>query len=80
VERAIILSEGPMLEITDFWVASANTGAPANMPSDSSKLDVVEKETIARALKEHKRNISRAAEALGLTRSSLYRRMEKYGL
>ena len=35
---------------------------------------------IIRALDKHQNNVSRAAEALGLTRASLYRRMEKYGL
>jgi transcriptional regulator of acetoin/glycerol metabolism len=42
--------------------------------------DIVEREAVARALKDHKRNISRAAAALGVTRASLYRRMQKYGL
>ncbi len=45
-----------------------------------SPLEAVEKAAIARALEVHERNISRAAQALGLTRASLYRRMEKYGL
>jgi transcriptional regulator of acetoin/glycerol metabolism len=45
-----------------------------------SRLDAIEKAAIIRALERHKNNVSRAAEALGLTRTSLYRRMEKYGL
>jgi transcriptional regulator of acetoin/glycerol metabolism len=47
---------------------------------ESSRLDAVERDAIARALETHGRNISRAAESLGLTRASLYRRMEKHGL
>jgi transcriptional regulator of acetoin/glycerol metabolism len=43
-------------------------------------LDDIEKAAIIRALDKHQNNVSRAAEALGLTRASLYRRMEKYGL
>jgi len=43
-------------------------------------LDAVEKETICRALYKHGFNISRAAGELGLTRASLYRRMEKHDL
>ncbi len=99
VERALILSEGELLETADFSLAapnlaSANLGAPglaspnarglaASGPGSAfsaSTLDAVEKEAIARALATYGRNISRAADALGLTRASLYRRMEKYGL
>jgi transcriptional regulator of acetoin/glycerol metabolism len=43
-------------------------------------LDQMEKETIHKALKKHGFNISHAAKELGLTRASLYRRMEKHGL
>jgi DNA-binding NtrC family response regulator len=84
VERAIILSEGEMLEPADFSLsaaASVGLGAtPASLPPEGSTLDAVEKDAILRALEAHGRNISRAAEALGLTRPSLYRRMQKYGL
>ncbi|HEY6926904.1 MAG TPA: sigma-54 dependent transcriptional regulator, partial [Steroidobacteraceae bacterium] len=84
VERAIILSEGTMLEIEDFSLASgtqdAGIRAPSSAPTDTTNLGDLERETVARALKDHKRNISRAAAALGVTRASLYRRMQKYGL
>jgi transcriptional regulator of acetoin/glycerol metabolism len=43
-------------------------------------LEQVERETIERALYKHGFNISHAAKELGLTRASLYRRMEKHGL
>jgi len=43
-------------------------------------LDHLEKETISKALRKHGFNISRAAAELGLTRASLYRRMEKHDL
>jgi transcriptional regulator of acetoin/glycerol metabolism len=43
-------------------------------------LDQMEKEAIHRALCKHGFNISHAAKELGLTRASLYRRMEKHGL
>jgi DNA-binding NtrC family response regulator len=79
VERAMILSDGPMLGEADFPFAEETKAAEAT-GSESSRLDDVEKDTIARALKRHSNNVSRAAQALGLTRTSLYRRMEKYGL
>jgi len=77
VERAVILSEGELLDLADFPPAQ---GAPATGASVISPLDEVEKDAIIRALEKHQNNVSRAAEALGLTRASLYRRMEKYGL
>jgi two-component system, NtrC family, response regulator HydG len=83
VERAIILSEGTMLEIDDFSLISATQDTGARVPSaaaDTTNLGDLERETVARALKDHKRNISRTAAALGVTRASLYRRMQKYGL
>jgi DNA-binding NtrC family response regulator len=84
VERAVILSEGTILEPGDFSLSApghAATGVvTASLPAETSKLDAMEKEAILRALEAHGRNISRSAEALGLTRPSLYRRMQKYGL
>jgi DNA-binding NtrC family response regulator len=84
VERAVILSEGELLEPGDFSLAANGTGAtgaaPPSLPPEASTLDAMEKDAILRALEAHGRNISRAAEALGLTRPSLYRRMQKYGL
>ena len=79
VERAMILSEGAMLGEADFPFAE-ETKEAADAGEGPSRLDQVEKDTIARALKRHNNNVSRAAQALGLTRTSLYRRMEKYGL
>jgi two-component system response regulator HydG len=81
VERAVILSEGAVLEAADFSLAVAQSADAAGRGSShESKLDAIEKSAIARSLEEHQRNVSRAAQALGLTRASLYRRMEKYGL
>jgi len=50
------------------------------MSGESTRLDDVEKAAIDQALKRHDGNVSRAARDLGLTRTSLYRRMDKYGL
>jgi DNA-binding NtrC family response regulator len=78
VERAVILSEGDLLGPADFPLA--DTEAMKEIPADVARLDAVEKAAVMRALERHNNNVSRAAEALGLTRTSLYRRMEKYGL
>ena len=47
---------------------------------ENYNLEEVEKKVIRRAMDKHKGNISQAADELGLTRTSLYRRLEKYGL
>jgi two-component system response regulator HydG len=80
-ERAIILSEGPFLEPQDFSLATTRTNAATEpAPAGASKLEMVERDAIARALETHKGNVSRTAASLGLSRASLYRRKEKYGL
>ncbi len=80
VERAVILSEGTMLEPGDFFLPSVAPVAPAETEPAGSNLDDIEKEAIRRVLRKHNGNISMAAEELGLTRTSLYRRLKKYNL
>jgi two-component system response regulator HydG len=79
VERAVILGDGELLDVGDFPLAENSKSDLGTAPA-ISPLDEVEKSAIIRALEKHQNNVSRAAEALGLTRASLYRRMEKYGL
>jgi two-component system response regulator HydG len=77
IERAVIMTDSSSLQETDFILSrSLSSGPPAN----TLNLDEVEKAAIAKALQMHNGNISKAADELGLTRASLYRRMEKYGL
>jgi DNA-binding NtrC family response regulator len=82
VERAVILSEGTAFEAEDFPInAEHRVPAPAAASGDAAlDLDTLERDTITRALAQHNGNVSRAAQALGLTRASLYRRMQKHGL
>ena len=77
VERAVILSEGDLLAEADFPLVGGKEAENLGTPS---RLDDIERAAIIRALETHKHNVSRAAQALGLTRTSLYRRMERYGL
>jgi two-component system response regulator HydG len=79
VERAVIMSGAPTLEIQDFAL-SFDTGEATTLTLDEYNLDQVERVVIARALDRHQGNISQAASELGLTRASLYRRIQKYGL
>jgi DNA-binding NtrC family response regulator len=78
VERAVILSDGDVMGLADF--PFVETEMPQEPAVNVSRLDTVERTAIIRALEKHKNNVSRAADALGLTRATLYRRMEKYGL
>ena len=80
-ERAVIMAEGERYRSDDFPLprqSRALCGITA--PSETLKLDELEKQMIERALRMHHFNISLAAHELGLSRGALYRRMEKHGL
>ncbi len=80
VERAIIMSEDSKLGVNDFFFLSKKNSKSQDFAMDNFNLDVVEKNIIQRAINMHAGNISKAAKELGLTRASLYRRLEKHGL
>ena len=82
VERAVILSDSDTLVAADFPLGAGAGVAGIAEPrrSEALNLQQLEKDTIAAALRKHGFNISHAAQELGLTRASLYRRMEKHGL
>ncbi len=81
LERAVILADSMILHPTDFFLVAPNHGGDDELMSmDSLNLDEVERKVIEKAMRKHGGNIKRAADDLGLTRTSLYRRLEKYGL
>ena len=79
----MILANDEDFTVEDFSLSRAVPKAiaptPAVPPADLN-LDRAEKNIVEAALKKHAYNISLAAAELGLTRASLYRRMEKHGL
>jgi two-component system, NtrC family, response regulator HydG len=79
IERAVILCDGNSLYPSDFFF---NASSQKNEESffDDYNLEEVEKAVIKKVLLKYGGNITRAANILGLTRASLYRRMEKHGL
>ena len=79
IERAIILTESSQLKPSDFLFPEVEVKSEG-LVFDNYNLEEVEKTVIRKALKKHEGNISRTSKELGLTRTSLYRRMEKYGL
>ena len=79
LERAVILTDTRMLQPGDFLFPETETETEG-MVFDNYNLDDVEKTVVRKVLRKHEGNISHAAKELGLTRTSLYRRMEKFGL
>jgi len=78
IERAVLLSAGSMIRSGDLALRAPNpTGA---LRLEDMSLEEVEKHLIQRTLARHGGNVSRAADALGLSRSALYRRLEKFSL
>src|SRR6478609_687984 len=77
IERALIMADSHTLQESDFLFSRSRNEAPS---ADTLNLDEVEKAAVTKAIQLHNGNISKAADELGLTRASLYRRMEKYGI
>jgi DNA-binding NtrC family response regulator len=78
VERGVLLSTGPMIRSVDLGLRATSVGGALRL--EEMSLEEVEKHLIQRMLARHGGNVSKAAEALGLSRSALYRRLQKFGL
>ena len=76
VERAALLAQGETVHAADLGL---RRDAGAAMPLDEMSLEDVEGVLIQKAMVRYGGNVSHAARALGLSRSSLYRRLEKHG-
>lgn len=75
VERALILSDGDSLGAGDFEFRERRTSVAQGL-----NLEEHERSLVETALARYEGNISRAADALGITRAALYRRIEKFDL
>jgi two-component system NtrC family response regulator len=83
LERTLLLAGKAQLTQADFVATSAvDEGAPGSgrLGVDGMTLEQVERLMIEQALRQHSGNISRVAKALGLSRTALYRRLERHGL
>jgi len=79
VERAVLMASGNTISAFDLALRSArDTTVSARL--EELSLEEVERLLISKALSRFEGNANRAAEALGLSRSALYRRLQKYGL
>jgi two-component system, NtrC family, response regulator HydG len=79
IERAVIMSEGNNLTAKDI-IFSPIEQTMATEEVQFSNLGTVEKNTILRVIEKHSGNISKAAKELGITRTALYRRLNKYDI
>jgi DNA-binding NtrC family response regulator len=77
VERAVLMSNGPRVEARDLGLQASAEG-PSSL--EEMTLEEAERLLIRKALERYGGSVSDAAKGLGLSRSALYRRLEKYGL
>ena len=79
IERAVITG-GRLLLKDDFINFVSTTENPIPLPENPSNLEEIEKKALRDAMEKSNGNYTQAARILGLTRQSLYRKLEKYGL
>lgn len=77
VERGVLMAQGDRIKASDLGL---QLSAAEARPLEEMSLEEVERFLIRKTLARFEGNASRAAEALGLSRSAFYRRLEKYGL
>lgn len=77
VERAVLMAKGTRVHVADLGLSLSRSGANA---LEDLNLEEVERLLIQKALVRCEGNVRRAAEVLGLSRSALYRRLQRYGL
>lgn len=84
VERTVLVSPHDELQASDFELQLQ--GAPRRASGDelpavgTMTLEEMEAEMIKKAMAHHRNKVAKVARSLGLTRSSLYRRLDKYGI
>ncbi|MDR9456679.1 MAG: sigma-54 dependent transcriptional regulator [Salegentibacter sp.] len=79
IERAVIMAETNILNAEDLSFSAIENAVQKEKMNDL-RLETVEKNTILKVIDKNKGNISRSAKELGITRTALYRRLEKYDL
>jgi len=77
IERAVLMTRGPQIKASDLGLTTG-TGDSRNL--EEMSLEEVEAFLIKKALARNEGNARKAAEALGLSRSAFYRRLQQYGL
>jgi len=78
IERAVLMAQGKMIRVSDLGLRVASEDGVGTL--EDMNLEEVERLLIQKALARYNGNVSHAAKALGLSRSALYRRLERYRL
>ncbi|MEO1050056.1 MAG: sigma-54 dependent transcriptional regulator [Bacteroidota bacterium] len=78
VERAVIMADDHILRKSDFLLSHGK--APATSKDKNYNLDNMEKDAIIEVIRKNGGNMSKAAKELGVGRTTLYRKIEKYGI
>jgi two-component system, NtrC family, response regulator HydG len=79
IERAVILCDTDELTASEILFSNLETSTPQD-EDEATRLSTVEKNTVIRVLEKHHGNITKAAKELGITRTALYRRLNKYDI
>jgi two-component system response regulator HydG len=79
IERAVIMNDDHVLKANDIIFSPIESSSPVK-EEIYTNLGAVEKNTILRVIEKHHGNISKAARELGITRTALYRRLNKYDI
>ena len=77
VERAVLMAQDAQIKAADLALRTVREGSPR---LEDMSIEDVEAFLIKKALARYGGNVSHAANALGLSRSALYRRLQRYGL
>ncbi|MBC2839399.1 sigma-54 dependent transcriptional regulator [Robiginitalea sp. SC105] len=80
LERAVIMAEDNVLQGSDLVFSAIEKPRPSPPATRTTNLEALEKNTILKVIEKNNGNISKSARELGLTRTALYRRLEKYDL
>jgi len=80
IERAIIMADTDVLQARDLLFSPLESGRQDIAEGSETKLTTIEKNTILKVIEKNNGNITKAAKELGLTRTALYRRLNKYDI
>jgi DNA-binding NtrC family response regulator len=80
IERAIIMADSSMLKASDLLFSPIENAMEDEDEIVNTNLGSVEKNTILKVIEKNNGNISKAAKELGITRTALYRRLNKYDI
>ncbi len=79
IERAVLMSRGPAITAADLGLQAA-AAAPGSDAAADLSLEQAEKAFVQKVLARHGGDVRKAAEQMGISRSTLYRRLQQFGL